>query len=240
MVKALLLLWNDIEEGRTDEYERWHTLEHVPERVWVPGYVSGTRYASVDGGFRKYFTVYELENLASLASSEYQDLVEKPTPWSTSMRPSFSGFLRKTGMVVASAGNSLGSVACAVRMVWNDGAKLTKPIVQTLAERILRSGAAHHVSRCRFMQVQTVGPQALANVDAAPSGLEYICLVEAFSTRSLALLASTVRSALGVETIPAPIWSHESHYALSSSVRHSDVAGSVRPQPRLDLMPVKE
>jgi hypothetical protein len=239
MVNALLLLWNDIEERRTQEYESWHTLEHVPERAWVPGYVSGMRYACVDGGFRKYFTVYELENMDSLASSEYQDLVDNPTPWTTSMRPSFSGFLRKTGMVVGSAGNSLGSVACAVRLVWNEDARLTQPMMQMLAERVLRSGAAHDVCRCRLMQVQTVGPQALANVDAAPSGQEYICIVEAFSARSLALLAGAVHAALSAQAIPAPAWSHESRYALSSSVRHSDVAGATRPHPRLDLVPVR-
>jgi hypothetical protein len=237
MVNALLLLWNDIEVSRTQEYERWHTLEHVPERVWVPGYVSGNRYASADEAFSKYFTVYELENIESLASREYQDLVEQPTPWSTSMRLSFSGFLRKTGPVVAGAGVSLGSVACAVRMVWDGGSAPQGPTVQALASRILREGAGHGVVRCRIMRVETVGPQAFSNVDAAPAGLELICVVEALHGRAMASLAAGVHAALASENVPAPLWAHHSLYDLSSSVRHSDVAGPTRPAPRLDLMP---
>ncbi len=237
MVNALLLLWNDIEVARTEEYERWHTLEHVPERVWVPGYVSGTRYTSADDAFSKYFTVYELENIDSLASREYQELVEKPTPWSTSMRLSFSGFLRKTGPVVAGAGVSLGSVACAVRMVWDGAAAPEGPAMQAIAGRVLSEGAGHGVARCRIMRVQTVGPQAFSNVDAAPAGVEFVCVVEALHGRSMASLAAGVHAAMASEKVPAPLWAHHSLYELSSSVMHSDVARPTRPAPRLDLMP---
>ena len=36
-MQAFLALWNDVASGREAEYERWHTFEHVPERVAVPG-----------------------------------------------------------------------------------------------------------------------------------------------------------------------------------------------------------
>jgi hypothetical protein len=41
---AFLALWNDFDPARDEEYNCWHTFEHVPERVGIEGVVSGRRY----------------------------------------------------------------------------------------------------------------------------------------------------------------------------------------------------
>src|SRR5947208_4152320 len=91
---ALLALWNDIRPQREAEYDRWHTREHVPERVAVSGMLGARRYVNRARNRHRYFTLYELADLDVLDSAEYRDLLEHPTPWSASMRLDFANFLR--------------------------------------------------------------------------------------------------------------------------------------------------
>jgi len=107
--RALLVLWNDIRRDREVEYDRWHTVEHVPERVAVPGFLGGRRYVDRGRESHRYFTLYELASLAALDTDEYRDLVAHPTPWSTSMRPDFANFVRVPASVVASDGDGIGA-----------------------------------------------------------------------------------------------------------------------------------
>ena len=44
---AVLAIWNDIAPGGDAEFNHWHTREHVPERVGVPGFLRGRRYLAV-------------------------------------------------------------------------------------------------------------------------------------------------------------------------------------------------
>lgn len=234
---ALLCLWNDIEASRAAEYERWHTLEHVPERVWVPGCLAGTRYVAATAAQVRYFTLYELDSLERLGSAAYQDLVANPTPWSASMRPSFSNFLRKTGLVCAQAGHTQGCTAAIVRWVWAQGTAPTGEVLQAFADRLLRDGAAAGVTRVRLQAVQAAGPQALKNVDRAPEGAEYIGLVESFEPGGVETLATLLSRVEASAWPQAPRWRELGGYRLASRVQHADVAAPTRPAPRLDLMP---
>jgi hypothetical protein len=110
---AFLALWNDIERAREPEYDQWHTLEHVPERVAVTSFHAARRYVNRQREQHRYFTLYEVESLAVFASPEYVDLLEHPTPWSASMRPDFSNFLRAICRVMHSSGTGIGAaIAC--------------------------------------------------------------------------------------------------------------------------------
>ncbi|MEP9397474.1 hypothetical protein [Mesorhizobium sp. KR2-14] len=108
---AFLALWNGFDPALLDEYECWHTFEHVPERLSVPGFLSGKRYASGGGAERRFFTLYELESLQVLESAAYRELVDEPTRWSAKMRRSFSGFRRYPCRRVAAAGSGLAGAA---------------------------------------------------------------------------------------------------------------------------------
>lgn len=234
---SLLSLWNDIESHRINEYEQWHTLEHVPERVWVPGFVAATRYVAATPVQVRYFTLYELEGLDCLRSAAYQDLVDNPTPWSARMRPSFSNFLRKTGPVAVRSGHSAGCAIFLVRWVWSIASAPTPTELQAFADQVLQSGAHLGVTRVRIQAVDTAGPQALKNVDSAPAGTEYIGMVETFEPDPFELLAERVASAEALAWRAAPLWRDVGSYRMASRVVHTDVAAPTRPAPRLDLMP---
>ena len=174
---ALLSLWNDIDATRIGEYDAWHTLEHVPERVWVPGFLSGTRYVALGSTGKRYFTLYELQSLACLQSPSYRSLVEETTPWSASMRPSFSNFLRKTGPIVASAGHSIGSTAVLLRWICSPDNAPTSERLDALATAMLQDAVATGATRVRIQHVEPAGPQAMSNADLAPPGIEFIVIL---------------------------------------------------------------
>lgn len=101
---AFLALWNDIEPHRRAEYDVWHTLEHVPERTGIAGFVRGRRYVARERGQQRYFTLYELGGLEALESADYAEVVEHPTEWSRTMRPSFRNVLRRPYATAVSLG----------------------------------------------------------------------------------------------------------------------------------------
>jgi hypothetical protein len=113
---AFLALWNDIDPARDGEYNLWHTREHVPERATVPGILSGRRYVAARAATHRYFTLYELESLAALSSAAYKQLVDNPTPWSRSMRPSFRNFLRYPCLTKVSLGRGHGGALATFRL----------------------------------------------------------------------------------------------------------------------------
>jgi hypothetical protein len=106
---AFLALWNDIARHREPEYDQWHTLEHVPERVSVTGFHGARRYVNRARQHHRYFTLYDVATLGAFDSNEYVDLLEHPTPWSASMRPDFSNFLRAICSVIATRGTGIGA-----------------------------------------------------------------------------------------------------------------------------------
>ncbi|MFT3718744.1 hypothetical protein [Pseudorhodoferax sp.] len=223
---ALLSLWNGVAPGRRAEYERWHQLEHVPERVWVPGFVAGTRYRADGPAPAEYFTLYELRDLACLDSAAYRALVDAPTPWSASMRPALRDFVRKPGPVVAREGAGVGAALAVGRLVWAPGAAPDADGWAAFCRRLL---AADGVCRVRVQRVAEAGPQALRNADAAPPGDEYVCLADLFDPAALPTLPAWPGA--------APLWCVQGRYRLVSQVVHAEVAAPRRPPPRDDLRP---
>ncbi|CAK7261767.1 MULTISPECIES: hypothetical protein [unclassified Shinella] len=107
--EGILALWNGADASRSEEYNMWHSREHVPERLSVPGMRSARRYVRTSGELPEYLTLYEVDNLSVLESQPYLKLLENPTEWSSSMRPSFRGFLRKCCNRIVSFGGGMGS-----------------------------------------------------------------------------------------------------------------------------------
>ena len=70
---AAMLLSFDVEPDAVDGHDRWHTHEHLPERVSIPGFVRGTRRVASEGTPRD-MVVYEVESLATLARKGASDV----------------------------------------------------------------------------------------------------------------------------------------------------------------------
>jgi len=81
--RGLLLTQTEPPPAMEEEFNAWYDLEHLPERLSIPGFRSARRWvADLAPGKGKYFATYELDSLAVLSSPEYLRFFEKPTPWS--------------------------------------------------------------------------------------------------------------------------------------------------------------
>jgi hypothetical protein len=109
-----MLLSFDIDAGAIDEHDRWHTHEHLPERLSIPGFRRGTRWIATEGGPR-YMVLYEVASLETLASEPYLARLNNPTPWTASMMPHYRGMTRGLCAVLGSYGRGQGGAAALIR-----------------------------------------------------------------------------------------------------------------------------
>lgn len=98
---AFLALWNSLSAPALQaEYEHWHTFEHVPERVGLPGFIEARRYRSLQPntthGTPDYFTCYWVDDLGAFSTDDYTGIFAKPTPWTARMRVELRDFFRLT------------------------------------------------------------------------------------------------------------------------------------------------
>jgi hypothetical protein len=91
--KAAMFLSFDIDEAAIAEHDNWHTHEHLPERLSIPGFLRGTRWVSFQGSPR-YAVIYEIERLETLASEAYLKRLNNPTPWTSKMMTHYRGMVR--------------------------------------------------------------------------------------------------------------------------------------------------
>ncbi len=106
-MRGILAVWNDCAAGAEADYERWYRLEHLPERLGVPGFLFGYRYRAMRAG-RAYFTYYETETAAVLSSETYLERLENPTPWTRRIMPSFTNASRTVCELVERTGDIVG------------------------------------------------------------------------------------------------------------------------------------
>jgi hypothetical protein len=105
--------WNVLPEVRA-EWEDWHTREHMPERLSIPGFLRGSRWMAESGG-PSYFVLYEVESLDTLTGGTYLERLNHPTPWSLKMMPQHRDMVRTLCHVRASYGGGLAGLAATIR-----------------------------------------------------------------------------------------------------------------------------
>ena len=106
--------WDTAPEMRAD-FEDWHSHEHFPERLGVPGFRRASRWTSATGG-DGIFVMYELEAYEILSSPLYLARLNDPTPWSTRMMPHHRNMVRGQCRIVESTGGGVARQAVTVRL----------------------------------------------------------------------------------------------------------------------------
>ena len=187
---AFLALWNDIARAREPEYDHWHTQEHVPERLASPGFRGARRYVNRARECHRYFTLYEVDDLAAFEHPGYLDLVKNPTPWSASMRPDFANFLRVTCEVASTSGSGIG--AAVGLLAFGDG---------EIPDAVHASPGVVgvHVGR-----VADAGPPPswVKRNDAAVRAFDRLLVVEALDRELASGALAVARDALGLRSLP--------------------------------------
>ena len=111
---AAMLLSFDVQPEAIAEHDDWHTHEHLPERLSIPGFLRGTRWTARRGQPR-YFVMYEVADLRVLVAEPYLQRLNHPTAWTSKMMPHYRGMTRGLCNVVATFGHGLGTQALLVR-----------------------------------------------------------------------------------------------------------------------------
>lgn len=128
---GLLAIWNGMAPGHEAEFIRWHVVEHIPERLTVPGFLRARRYHALEGA-PAFFNFYEVAAPDVLSSAAYVARLNDPTGWTRSVVPHFTDTSRTICRVVESRGHGAAGTLCALRMT--TGAAPLGPLVERLAE----------------------------------------------------------------------------------------------------------
>ncbi|MEJ8854544.1 hypothetical protein WKW79_08190 [Variovorax robiniae] len=112
---AALAMWWDMAPEMRPEFEHWHSHEHFPERLAIPGFRRSSRWTSATGG-EGIFVMYELESYEVLSSHGYLASLNAPSPWSTKMMPHHRNMVRCQSRVLASRGGAVARQALTVRL----------------------------------------------------------------------------------------------------------------------------
>ena len=112
---AAVAMWWDMAPAQRAEFEDWHSHEHFPERLSIPGFRRGSRWTSAAGD-EGIFVMYELESYETLTSTHYLGRLNDPTPWSVKMMPHHRNMVRSQCRTLASYGRGVARSMLTLRL----------------------------------------------------------------------------------------------------------------------------
>jgi hypothetical protein len=178
--RAAMLLFFDIADGAIAEHDDWHTHEHLPERLSIPGFLRGTRWVAVRTGQPRYFVSYEVADVGVLTSAAYLERLNNPTPWTQKTMPHYRGMTRGFCAVAGRAGLGLGSAALVARFKPTGGPSGLRELMPTLA---LRPG----LGGCYLFESAAAAPmtreQSIRGKDA---GLDWVLVATGYDAEAVA------------------------------------------------------
>jgi hypothetical protein len=188
--EAAMLLSFDVAPEAIVEHDDWHTHEHLPERLTIPGFLRGSRWIAEQGQPR-YFVIYEVEGLDILASAAYLERLNNPTAWTTKMMVHYRGMTRGFCTVTDSFGAGLGQTALLIRFKPEPGKE--KVVLTWLREKALpglpsKAGLASAHLFEAALTPQITNEQRIRGKDAA---VDCALLVTGYSAESVTSLIQT-------------------------------------------------
>ena len=206
---AFLAIWHDIAEGAHQEYIEWHTREHMPERLSIPGFLTGKRLHTANAKRYVFGTIYAAETVEVFRSAAYLERLNNPTPWTSAVAPTFQNFLRVACERVAVAGRGDGGTMATIRFDFtrSDAEATLRSKAQQLADNLLElSGACGvHIGIARS-EVSGVRTRETELREAmSEKGFDAVLLIEGSSRTALeGLVEEAKRLALSTGTLTSP------------------------------------
>ncbi len=229
--RAFLALWNSISGQRVQkEYETWHSFEHVPERVGLPGFIEARRYRSTANPLR-YYTCYWLESADALATPQYRDVFTNPTVWSARIRPQMRDFFRMPCGLGGAHGNSSASRLVTLHLQSDDAdaGALIDAALRSIASKAGLVGA-------QWGPARPTSDFPLANVDAgAAAQHQFVVMLDHLDDAALREATQQLLQALapGLTPVTPP-----DHFELLTQVRQDELLSplSARQPQRPELL----
>ena len=188
--RAAMVLSFDIVPDAVAEHDDWHTHEHLPERLSIPGFLRGSRWVALSGQPR-YFVMYEVEELGTLASAAYLERLNNPTPWTAKMMTHYRGMVRGFCSVTSSLGLGIGHAGLLIRFKPEPGKETA--LREWLVNEGLRSlPAKEGLASVHLFEAaltpQITNEQRIRGKDAT---VDFALLVTGYSSESVAALVET-------------------------------------------------
>ena len=111
--RAAILTQFSVDPDAIAEHDDWHTHEHMPERLALPGFLRGTRWTGLRDP-TQYCLFYELDSLQALDSDAYRQRLNNPTPWTSKMVKVCRNMRRTLCSVEGSSAPCIGGFAAAL------------------------------------------------------------------------------------------------------------------------------
>lgn len=179
--RAAVAIWFDTTPQAQAELEDWHTHEHMPERLRIPGFLRGTRWIALSGE-PSYFVLYEAARLATLTSGPYLERLNDPTPWSRRMMPHHHHMVRSACRVRARFGAGVAQALATVRF---SKGRISK---ESLPELPRRKG----LTRVELLhaQAQAGAPTEEQNIRGGDASADRVLLIGGYDPAALDAAAS--------------------------------------------------
>ncbi len=187
---AAVAIWCEVDPALREEFDDWHSHEHMPERLGIQGFLRGSRWVSANAGEGR-FMLYELEALETLTSARYLERLNNPTPWSRKMMPHHQGMTRSLCAVRSTHGAGLANALLTIRFSpapQTGGTLLQWLSAELLPKLPLRSGlvGAHLLRDAASTQAAPTVEQRIRGGDKTA---DWIVLVNGYSVDALERLA---------------------------------------------------
>lgn len=200
--EAVVAIWNGIAPEGREAFYAWHLREHIPERVGIPGFRRGRRYAAADADTHpEFFTLYEADTMGVLQGADYANRLNAPTPWTRAATAHFRDTSRAIARVVASDGPGMGGALLTLRFAVADpggaAGRLAAAVRDVAASAPRVTGAHLCAGDDAASRAGTAESAGRADMQAPPS---WFALVEATDSAALdGILPDAALAAAGAD-----------------------------------------
>lgn len=198
--KAAVAIWVDMDAGMLGPHDVWHSAEHLPERMEVPGFLRGRRCAAVDSGAQPRFVLYELEDIAVSTSAPYLERLNNPTHWSKRVMANCR-LSRTLCRVAASFGEGIGAGMLTIRLAPRPGQERALQswlVDEALLALVKQEGVVGaHLLQKDAATVKPMTAEEQLRRGGADASTDWVILVEAFSAALAAGAAEGLIPQLG-------------------------------------------
>lgn len=219
---ALAMWWNMASDMRED-FEHWHSHEHFPERLGIPGFHRSSRWTDVKGG-EGIFVMYELESFDVLSSPPYLERLNAPTPWSIKLMPHHRNMVRSQSHVLESCGGAVARNALTIRFAPKRELEASlrqslKALIEDLPARPGITGA--HLLRHETPSVAQTTEQKIRG--AADQVADWVLVVCGYDADAMQALKSFELSERSLVSLGAEASQKCDLYSLSYSATPADI-----------------
>ena len=222
--KAAVAMWWSVRPEQRTEFGDWHSHEHFPERMSIPGFRRGSRWTSTTDA-EGFFVLYELAEYEVLTSTGYLDRLNAPTPWSTKMMPHHLGMVRSQCRVIESFGGGVATSLATIRLSPRAGreADLQAHLANTLGPLAQKPG----LTGAHLLLTDTPGttaPTTEQQIRGKDDAADWIVLLSGYDAEMTERTLSDQLSPSSLGAAGARSDLTVGHYGLSFTMAPADLA----------------